>query len=157
MEPLLIPTEYTRYAHLTSLFILRASIYMFLYREFEVCILLFLTYIATNLHWHNLRPRSLVKNIDMMIVSITLLYSIYAANFYDCNIRYYICSSISVGGFCINEYWNWQTLYKPDFHLCSQREKRIVYTRTCAVHMFCLHLFQMENAVTVVSLCSKVT
>jgi hypothetical protein len=152
---LLIPPKYTRYAHITSLFILRNGVYMILYSEYVTGVLLLLTYITTNLHWHNLKPTSMVKNIDMLLVSSTFLYSIYAASFYDCRMRYYICSCVSVGGFCLNEYWNMQTIYQPNFHQRPESYKNAAYIRTCVVHMFFLHLFQLENAITVVSYCTK--
>lgn len=151
----LIPIKYTCIADVTSLYILQHSLICYYYDEYLLFVLLWLCYIMTNMHWNYIRSDGIIRTLDICIVNIILFISIYKALQYDCYLRYYIGTCISVGGFACNEYLNHLTLYRKDFPQMQETYKNQVYWRSCLVHTSFLHIFQMLNGCTVLVYCLK--
>lgn len=154
MSDILIPYKYSRIAHVSSLFILKNSVLLYYYGEKFIGIMLFICYIFTNLHWNNLKSKGIIRNIDIAIVVSIFIVGFYRAFMYDCFGRYYISTSVTVIAFVFNEYLNSLTLYKSDFNSMSENFKKYIYYRSVFLHVFFLHIFQMENAGSVPQLCN---
>jgi hypothetical protein len=150
----LIPNKYSRIGNVTSLFIIKNCIMVYIYGEKVIGIMLLLCYIFTNLHWNNLKSNGIIRNLDITIVVTIFITGSFRAFMYDCFARYYICTAVTITAFISNEYLNSLTLYKSDFESMSNDYKKIVYYRSVIVHTFFLHIFQMENAGSVPQVCN---
>ena len=66
MNEILIPQEYTKIGLVTSLFIIRSSIYFYIYNEKMVSFVVLLCYIFTNLHWYKIKRNGIIRNLDIL-------------------------------------------------------------------------------------------
>lgn len=153
MSELLIPTKYTRIAIFTSLFIIKAAYTCFNKNEKIMGMLLFLSYIFTNLHWYNLKSTGLIRNIDISIVVSCFIGGTLRSLNYDCALEFNKKSIIVILMFCFNEKINSKYLYIDEFKNKSEFEKSLIYIRCVLIHTYFLHIYQMENACYIVNNC----
>ena len=152
----LLPYEYSRIAHISSLFILKLAIKLMLLNEEYLGTMFVFCYILTNLHWFNLKKKGIIRFLDILMVVKLAILGFYRASFYDCYGRYCILSFISIFAFFFNEYLNNLTLYKNDFYMKDNKYKNSVYFRSTFIHILFLHIFQSENACTVPEYCKYI-
>jgi hypothetical protein len=153
----LIPRKYTNKAYYTSLFMIHLALVSFRFQEYLTSFLAICLFITTNLHWKDVRERGVMKELDKIVVKMNFIWSIYAANKYDCRFTYYIIMLLNIGGFFINEYLNSRTLNNFSYmKRISLSQRKLIYIRACAIHMFILHFIQCELGVWVLYNCQKV-
>jgi len=153
MSKLLIPSKYSRIAIFTSLFILKAAYTWFLKNEKIMGVLLFLSYIFTNLHWYNLKSTGLIRTIDISVVIVAFVCGTLRSLTYDCALEFNKKSIIVIFMFCFNEKLNSKYLYIAEFKNKSEFEKSLIYIRCVLIHTYFLHIYQMENACYIVNNC----
>lgn len=122
MSDVLIPYKYSRFAHFTSLFILRNAHILYTNGFSVIGTLSYLCYIFTNLHWYRLRSSGYIRNIDITIVISIFILSLYEAYKYDCYTKYIYGTTISIGAFAFNESLNSLSLYSQEFSNMDERK-----------------------------------
>ena len=85
----LVPQKYSFVGIFTSLFMLRTSIYLFIYQEKIVSIISFISYIFTNLHWYKIKKQGIIRNLDIFFALFYSLYGLYRASHYDCRVIFF--------------------------------------------------------------------
>ena len=143
---LLIPQKYSIIGIFTSLFMLRSSIYFFLYEEKIVSIISFISYIFTNLHWYKIKKKGIIRKLDIFFALSYCLYGLYRASHYDCQIIFFKNAIINISMFIVNEILNTYTLYRTDFNEKNYHYKTITYIRSVIIHTLFLHILQSENS-----------
>ena len=146
MNEILIPQKYTRIGLVTSLFILRSSIYFYIYNEKIVSLIVLLCYIFTNLHWYKIKRDGIIRKIDIIFAVGYCIFGCYRASFYDCRSKFFFYTYCNIFAFIINEILNNFTLYKNNFQQHNEIFKNSVYLRSVLIHTFCLHILQSENS-----------
>lgn len=153
----LIPTQYTRFAFISSLSILRLSICCYYHKEYLLGVLLSWLYITTNLHWNRVYKRSVYWKIDNFMTVSCFLYAGGRAYFYDCASVYYLRTMVHLYVFLLNDFWNKQTIYSPSrMAKMSSIKQHLHYIRMCVVHFLFLHLLQTEAGIYVLSQCKRI-
>ena len=153
MSDILIPYKYSKIAHLSSIIILKNSYLFYIYQEKLIGIMLFFSYIFTNLHWYRLKKTGFIRNIDIFIVITTFTISLYRSFFYNCFLYYIVSSCITIFIFLLNEFLNSKTIYLKNFKNKKNTFKILNYTRCVLFHTFFLHIFQTEAGIYVVKNC----
>lgn len=146
MNEILIPQKYTKIGLVTSLFILRSSIYFYIYNEKIVSLIVLLCYIFTNLHWYKIKRNGIIRNLDILFAVVYCFFGCYRGYFYDCRNKFFFNTYCNIFAFIINEILNTFTLYKNNFEQQNEIFKKSVYLRSVLIHTFFLHILQSENS-----------
>lgn len=150
-----IPVNYSRFAYLTNLFLLRLSIVSYRKQEYVLSIIVALLYFASNLHWTYLKSGGLIRRFDKTMVYSTFIWAFIRAFFYDCSGIYYRISMINIAVFILNEYANKKTIYNEKYIVNEPNSKlQLQYLRACIIHMLALHIIQPETGSQLLERCS---
>uniref|UniRef100_A0A6C0HHA1 Uncharacterized protein n=1 Tax=viral metagenome TaxID=1070528 RepID=A0A6C0HHA1_9ZZZZ len=165
---ILIPQHISRRAFVSATFFLQNCILAYALEYRVLCILMGSVYIATLLHWNEVKYHGILRTVDTMLANIAVLYLTFIDSYYFCPIYqqywFYVFGS-AIGGFAVNQYLLHMqiTRYSNQVkYIANQYEtwpltllnytnpntynRELAYLRNTHMHMFFIHILPSISA-----------
>ena len=162
---ILIPQHISRRAFISATFLLNNSIIAYVLDYQVLCVLLGFVYVTTLLHWNAVKYKGIIKTLDTVIATTTILYLTFIDRYRFCpkhqEYWLYVFGAI-VCGFTMNEYLlymqvtrysnqvkyiknNYETwpLTLLNYTNPNTYNRELAYYRSTYTHMFFVHILPL--------------